>query len=230
MAQTMWAMSTSPAGTVTAGNLTIGIDQCDYGPLRNREVCDRHRRQLGNITYWVNNSHNITAYGGTGTVNMDTTTNPGNIILTGGRQPPRLPLAIGMEAFRRSWSNPNNFQSEGSNLPGVPETGNTVWLASWAVRGAPHQQRRPCDPQRALRRQERDHRHRRSVEHDLLQAGPRHERHSHRERRIPLGGQPSRRGRLRRRGHHEYLGWVCHGRRAVSELGRQIPTRWRAQC
>ncbi len=34
----------------------------------------------------------------------------------------------------QDWSNPNNWQAEGSNLPGVPTAGDTLQLLSWGVR------------------------------------------------------------------------------------------------
>lgn len=88
---------------------------------------------LGNVNYWINNSHSIVAYNGGGTVNVDTTTSPGNIILTG---VPGAPITTRYwnGNVSQDWTNPNNFQSDGSNLPGVPETGNTVQLLSWGVR------------------------------------------------------------------------------------------------
>jgi hypothetical protein len=38
--------------------------------------------QVGNVDYWINNSHSITAWDGTGTVNVDSISNPGNLVLT----------------------------------------------------------------------------------------------------------------------------------------------------
>src|ERR1035437_8784017 len=38
---------------------------------------------LNNVNYWISNSHSIVAYNGAGTVNVDTTASPGNLILTG---------------------------------------------------------------------------------------------------------------------------------------------------
>ena len=119
-------------GTVTAGNLTIGASTNAIIDLSGTGKFVTVIGQLGNVSYWVNNSHNITAYGGTGTVNIDTTTNPGHIILTAVAAAP-ITTRYWNGSASSDWSNPANFQSEGSNLPGVPETGNTVWLASWAM-------------------------------------------------------------------------------------------------
>ena len=86
----------------------------------------------GNVTYWINN-YNIVAYDGAGTVNVDTTSSPGNIVLTG-----VAGAAITTRYWNghdsQDWSDPFNFQSQGSNLPGVPETGNAIFLESWAAR------------------------------------------------------------------------------------------------
>jgi hypothetical protein len=88
---------------------------------------------LNNVNYWINNSHSIVAYNGAGTVNVDTTTSPGNLILTGTAGAP-IRTRYWNGNVSQSWANPNNFQSDGSNLPGVPETGNTLYLLSWGVR------------------------------------------------------------------------------------------------
>lgn len=83
----------------------------------------------GNVTYWIN-SGNIKGYGGAGTVNVDSISNPGNLVLTG------VPVTVRYwnGNVSQSWANPNNFQTDGANLPGVPETGNTLYLFSWGVR------------------------------------------------------------------------------------------------
>jgi len=119
-------------GTVTAGNLTIGASTNGVMDLSGTGKFVTVIGQLGNINYWINYGHNITAYGGTGTVNVDTNTNPGHIILTG-ISAPVITARYWTGSASQSWSNPNNFLSEGSNLPGVPESGNTVWLPSWAA-------------------------------------------------------------------------------------------------
>jgi len=33
----------------------------------------------------------------------------------------------------QAWTDPNNFQASGSNLPGVPQAGDTVYMESWAA-------------------------------------------------------------------------------------------------
>ena len=120
-------------GTVTAGNLTIGPTSKAVLDLSGTGKFVTVIGQLANINYWITYGHNITAYGGTGTVNVDTTTNPGHVILTGIAAPP-ISTRYWNGSASQSWSDANNFQSQGSNLPGVPETGNTVWLASWSMR------------------------------------------------------------------------------------------------
>ena len=82
----------------------------------------------GNVTYWV--GHNIiTAYGGTGTVNVDSSSNPGNLVLTG------IPASVWYwnGNVSQSWTDGNNFQSYGSNLPGLPGAGSSVYFEPWAV-------------------------------------------------------------------------------------------------
>ena len=119
-------------GTVTAGALSITAAGGSVLDLSGTGKFVTVIGQLGNINYWIKYGHNITAYGGTGTVNVDTNTNPGHIILTG-ISAPVITTRYWTGSASRSWSNPNNFQSQGANLPGVPETGNTVWLPSWAA-------------------------------------------------------------------------------------------------
>ena len=119
-------------GMVTAGNLTIGASTNAVIDLSGTGKFVTVIGQLANINYWINYGHNITAFGGTGAVNVDTNTNPGHIILTGVAAPP-ITTRYWNGSASQSWSNPNNFQSQGSNLPGVPETGNTIWLAAWAA-------------------------------------------------------------------------------------------------
>jgi sugar lactone lactonase YvrE len=87
---------------------------------------------LGNANFWIG-SGNIKAYGWVGYVTVDTTTSPGNIILTG--QPaPAVPAWYWNGNVSRNWFDANNFQSSGYNLPGLPMVGDTVFLESWAVR------------------------------------------------------------------------------------------------
>jgi len=88
---------------------------------------------LENVNYWISNSHSIVAYNGAGTVNVDTTTSPGNLILTSTAGGP-IRTRYWNGNVSQSWAKSNNFQSDGSNLPGVPETGNTLYLLSWGVR------------------------------------------------------------------------------------------------
>ena len=87
--------------------------------------------QSGNVTYWINNRQ-IVGYGGSGTVNVNNTSNPGNLVLTA--TPTSTWYWNG--DVSQDWTNPNNFQSQGSNTPGVPMAGNTVYLESWARTGA----------------------------------------------------------------------------------------------
>ncbi|MEI7956231.1 MAG: hypothetical protein WCJ66_13775 [Verrucomicrobiota bacterium] len=120
-------------GTVTAEALSInttGGASMDISGT-GRFVTDI--RQLGNVRYWINSS-NITAYGGAGTVIVDSISSPGNIILTGVSAPPPVTTRYWNGNSSQAWSNPDNFQSDGSNLPGVPTTGNTVYLEPWGVR------------------------------------------------------------------------------------------------
>ncbi len=86
----------------------------------------------GNVAYWINN-FNIVAYNGGGTVNVDTTSSPGNIVLTGVAGAP-ITTRYWNGNDSQDWSDPFNFQSQGSNLPGIPTAGNAVFLESWAAR------------------------------------------------------------------------------------------------
>ena len=87
---------------------------------------------LASVNYWVAN-HIITAYGGTGTVNVDSISNPGNLILTG-TPGASITTRYWNGNVSSSWTDGNNFQSLGSNLPGVPTAGNTLHLESWGAR------------------------------------------------------------------------------------------------
>jgi hypothetical protein len=85
------------AGKITAQNLTFNpaspatIDISGSGSFVAPSAAN-----LGNINYWVNNSHSITAYGGAPgwSVNIDTATLPGSVILTAVAVPEPSTIAL----------------------------------------------------------------------------------------------------------------------------------------
>jgi len=93
-------------GTMTAGNLTIGPTNQAILDLSGTGKFVTVIGQLANINYWINYGHNITAYGGTGTVNVDTNTISGKIILTGVAAAP-VTTRYWNGNSSQDWSNPN---------------------------------------------------------------------------------------------------------------------------
>ena len=72
-------------GRITAQNLTFNpASPHDHRYFRLGSFAAPTAANLGNINYWINNSHNITANGGAAgwSINEDTTTMPGYVILT----------------------------------------------------------------------------------------------------------------------------------------------------
>lgn len=67
-------------GTVTAANLSINTSGGASIDMTGGQLIFPSGN-LGNITYWIG-AAGITAFGGTGTINVDQTTSPGNLILT----------------------------------------------------------------------------------------------------------------------------------------------------
>ena len=122
-------------GTVTVlGSLsinTVGSHSTVINLAGGTLILTNANNNLNNANYWIANG-NITAYGWVGYVTVDTSSSPGNIILTG--QPaPAVSAWYWNGHISKNWNDANNFQSSGFNLPGLPETGNDVYLESWAT-------------------------------------------------------------------------------------------------
>ncbi|MEI8290630.1 MAG: hypothetical protein WCH99_14270 [Verrucomicrobiota bacterium] len=122
-------------GTVTVqGSLSInavGARPAVINLAGGTLILTNANNNLNNANYWIANG-NITAYGWVGFVTVDTYTSPGNIILTG-QTAPAVSTWYWNGHISKNWNDANNFQSSGYNLPGLPETGNDVYLESWAT-------------------------------------------------------------------------------------------------
>jgi hypothetical protein len=72
------------SGRITAGNLSIQGAGTILNISGTGSFAAPSAANLGNIDYWINNSHNITANGGAAgwSINEDTATMPGYVILT----------------------------------------------------------------------------------------------------------------------------------------------------
>jgi hypothetical protein len=72
------------SGRITAGSLSIQGAGTILNISGTGSFAAPSAPNLGNIDYWINNSHNITANGGAAgwSINEDTTTMPGYVILT----------------------------------------------------------------------------------------------------------------------------------------------------
>lgn len=123
-------------GTVTVlGSLSInsvGAHSTVINLAGGTLILTNANNNLNNANYWIANGK-ITAYGWVGYVTVDTSSSPGNIILTG--QPaPAVSTWYWNGNISQNWNDGNNFQSAGYNLPGLPVTGNDLYLESWAAR------------------------------------------------------------------------------------------------
>jgi hypothetical protein len=68
-------------GTVTAAHLSLGNPNAKMDISGTGKFILTTATEIGNVNYWLG-ANMITAYGGAGTINVDTTTNPTKIILT----------------------------------------------------------------------------------------------------------------------------------------------------
>ena len=84
------------SGRITAGNLSIQGAGTIMDISGTGSFVAPSAANLANINYWVNNSHTITANGGAAgwAINIDTTTLPGNVILTASQVPEPSAFAL----------------------------------------------------------------------------------------------------------------------------------------
>lgn len=122
-------------GTVTVlGSLainTVGAHSTVINLAGGTLILTNANNNLNNANYWIAHG-NITAYGWVGYVTADTSSSPGNIILTG-QAAPAVSSWYWNGHISKNWNDANNFQSSGFDLPGLPEAGNDVYLESWAT-------------------------------------------------------------------------------------------------
>jgi len=121
-------------GTVTAGALSITTTGGASMDISGTGRFVTGISQLGNVNYWVNDK-TISANGGAAgwSIKVDTNVIANKVVLTAVYVPPPI-TRYWNGNVSQAWSNPNNFQSSGDNLPGVPLPGDNVLLETWAVR------------------------------------------------------------------------------------------------